>query len=66
MVTTDDIASVKVTDLLGREVRGAKAYNVYSGHNMINVDCADLQSGSYIVLVTIGTTQQYKLIQVAR
>ncbi len=66
MVKQDDVATIKVTDLLGREVRSSKSYDVYSGHNMIDVDCADLQSGSYIVLVTIGTSQQYKLIQVAR
>ena len=66
MVTTDDVATIKVTDLLGREVRSAIAYDVFSGHNMINIDCSDLQSGSYIILATIGSTQQHKLIQVAR
>ncbi len=65
-VMTSDVAEVTMTDLMGRTVRKSTSHQLAAGLNTIDINCADLSVGTYIVLVRIGDIQQYELIQVTK
>jgi len=61
-----DQAEVIILDLLGRSLTTPVILNLDIGHNTLEIPCESLINGTYMITVKIGSTQQYKLIQVAR
>ena len=60
-----DVATLSMTDMLGKEVMLPTEHSLDQGFNSININTSQIPNGSYLVTMVVGNKYSYRVVTVA-